>query len=320
MLMSTVKSRGECVGIWVGLGCLTAMAAMARGQTCQPCGSLNWAAPNANVISARTQYALQIPGTPLPRLVCRVELPTGTRFRTPAAVPISLLAADAAGRPGRTLATALATILPRRGIYQAAFGRPVQIPAGATTYVQISGTSGDIYLPVTPAGLPSVVYDGGPGRWRGPTTTAAWILRLVCTTTTSARGGNLTQLANGCPSSNGLVARAVSSRRPIAGAHYEELLFRAPTQRAVIWFVFGSRNPIDLSNFGAPGCVLQVPPILGVPRQTDPLGEAILTFMLRPDPSLIGRSVVSQWAIRDTPTNALGFVVSDAYRLTIGNY
>ena len=79
--------------------------------------------------------------------------------------------------------------------------------------------------------------------------------------------------------------------------------------------------PIDLVAIGAPGCMLRTDMVVGqvVPtKNVPPEVRASALWPVPADPSLAGAALNNQWAGIDPAANALGVVVSDALRITLG--
>jgi hypothetical protein len=99
-----------------------------------------------------------------------------------------------------------------------------------------------------------------------------------------------------------------------ARPHSISLLLHGPSSTS--WH--GIPLPFDLATLGAPGCQ-----VLAAGNQvdvlaTDPSGAGRLRFVFPVDPNLFGRAFYNQFVVYDPGANALGFVVSQGGRGTIG--
>ena len=75
--------------------------------------------------------------------------------------------------------------------------------------------------------------------------------------------------------------------------------------------------PLDLTNFGGPGCFLNVNPVLDYPTTTNALGDAQLLFDVPHLPSIVGGVSYSQWISADPMNPLLPYATSNGLAITI---
>lgn len=77
--------------------------------------------------------------------------------------------------------------------------------------------------------------------------------------------------------------------------------------------------PWDWTGLGAPGCTAFASGEVGLTVGTDSMGRASIDVPVPTTPSLVGGNIFFQWMVLDPTANALGVVLSDAGKATIGS-
>ena len=135
---------------------------------------------------------------------------------------------------------------------------------------------------------------------------------------------------NACPGSNGLrpALTAASTEAPQLGSTFVVRLQNTLPNAAAFACIGYSRTdafggsvplPVDLTNYGAPGCFLRVDPRVKLLVVTDASGVAYIDFALPPIIALRGLPVFMQSIQLDQPNNALGLSVTNDVRILLGD-
>ncbi|MCA8973401.1 MAG: hypothetical protein KDC98_01700 [Planctomycetes bacterium] len=128
----------------------------------------------------------------------------------------------------------------------------------------------------------------------------------------------LSTFGDGCTGSNSLQPTMVISGTPQLGQTVNLDLASAPAN-GLAFFVLGFGNgfplPLDLGNFGAPGCWQYVNPLALVPTVTDTAGGAVMPFAIPNSAAYYGTRIYAQWACVDAGANSLGVTTSDYARM-----
>lgn len=136
-------------------------------------------------------------------------------------------------------------------------------------------------------------------------------------------GANIALFGNECPGSNQLPPRVWGKELPYLGQSMTIGLWDAPANAGALLAIGTQRGlwgglplPWDLKP-GAPGCFINVAPILLVAAQADAAGSAAPTFVLPGDPSLAQAALYYQWLVIDPQANGLGLTASRGARAVL---
>lgn len=80
----------------------------------------------------------------------------------------------------------------------------------------------------------------------------------------------------------------------------------------------GGTLPFSFAGIGAPGCNMLAEPIVDLPAMVDAGGNASISIPVPNNTALIGSIAYQQWFVVDPPANALGTVLSNAAKVTVG--
>jgi hypothetical protein len=148
--------------------------------------------------------------------------------------------------------------------------------------------------------------------------------------TTATFGGgapaNWSNIGGGCAGTKGIPA-LFPAANPVVGTSYVTRTAYAPTNSIGLFLLgfsssvwSGGALPLDLGVIGAPGCLLRTDAVAMDAVVTDADGTASLSYSLPIDPLLVGAVLYQQLAAYDPTVNALGFTVSNAGAMTIGQF
>ena len=148
--------------------------------------------------------------------------------------------------------------------------------------------------------------------------------------TTATFGGgapaNWSNIGGGCAGTKGIPA-LFPAANPVVGTSYVTRTAYAPNNSIGLFLLgfsssvwSGGALPLDLGVIGAPGCLLRTDAVAMDAVVTDADGTASQSYSLPNDPLLVGAVLYQQLAAYDPTVNALGFTVSNAGALTIGEY
>jgi hypothetical protein len=288
-------------------------ASFARfGQACpgsvpQPpavCRELN---PNGGALSGVTrtwEYSYTVPGTGSLQVL---SFDLFTRSTGGVQVVPAHIYAAAGNAPATTpLASTTLTVGPTAGFYTATFAAPVSVTG--TFYLSMDSSAQTVVLSQLSSGSGGTSFYRAPvsGAWTasGLVTRPAW--RVTC-----AGGAQFASPAlgnQGLPNVGGAYRVTLADALPAAAAALLSGLSDASHM--------GTPLPWPLP--GAPGCDLRVAPEVADAVTVGTAGSADRSFAVPNLSSLIGISLYHQWVVFD-PANALGLVVSEGGRATIGN-
>lgn len=127
------------------------------------------------------------------------------------------------------------------------------------------------------------------------------------------------QFGQGCQSSAGTVPQLAGATNSRLGGDLSLNLSQAPAN-SLIWFNLNvtPTQPVDLGQYGAPGCTALVFPIVNVGMTGSSSGTAFLRAPLPDEPAFAGSSVYGQVLVFDLFANNLGFVASNGVELVLG--
>lgn len=147
--------------------------------------------------------------------------------------------------------------------------------------------------------------------------TGTYTLRLACN-----QSAQYHVFAGGCVGSNGLAPRWTVRHleQPLIGTTFVGEFRDCPANGVVFPFLGFSRTvalgsiplPLDLGVVGAPGCVLDVDPVVSTGLLTDAIGGATWAFPIPQVPALSGVVIAQQAFVFDPTVNALGLTLSNA--------
>jgi hypothetical protein len=116
-----------------------------------------------------------------------------------------------------------------------------------------------------------------------------------------------------------------SGELPIVGSTFVRVATRMPSFSGVLQligfsdsFFSGGPLPFDLSSLGAPGCTLNVDPLLIYLYVSDAAGRARFQTSLPVSPVFAGFTLYEQLLVLDPPANPLGATLSNSIEYTIG--
>ena len=213
--------------------------------------------------------------------------------------------ADAGGSPAATpLATTTMTIGTTPGFYTATFAVPVAV--SGTFYIGYENSPGGIISNLN-AGTTGTGYyrTAVSGSWSQSSLVQRPSWRV------------------GCGGSAGFATPELgSSGLPALGASYDVTLAMAATSSVAVFFSGLSDSiyqgtPLPVALPGAPGCNVLAAPSVTTVELISAAGTASSTVVVPNNVSLMGAEVFHQWAVLDA-VNALGIVVSDAGKATLG--
>ncbi|MHC4514967.1 MAG: FG-GAP-like repeat-containing protein [Planctomycetota bacterium] len=122
----------------------------------------------------------------------------------------------------------------------------------------------------------------------------------------------------GCPSSLGRQPRNSMSAPPNLGQQTAFVLRAAPASTTVALNIAMTRSNVDFGMMGAPGCTGLAMPVYQFFLQSSSQGTLTLPVTVPSNTSLLGNSAYTQWWAVDLKQNALGVIVSDGVKLTVG--
>jgi subtilisin family serine protease len=148
--------------------------------------------------------------------------------------------------------------------------------------------------------------------------------------TTATFGGgapaNWVNIGGGCPGTKGIPA-LFPAANPVLGTSFVTRSAYAPGNIFGLFLIGGSSTvwsggalPFDLGLIGAPGCLLRTDVIAIDAVLTDNDGTASQSYVIPNNPTLVGAVLFQQLAAYDPTVNALGFTVSNAGAMTIGEF
>ena len=186
-----------------------------------------------------------------------------------------IYAADAAGAPGKTLASATIHWTATAGWHRATLAKPLLIQPNTKFFL---GFENPGKLPYMSAGPDTVEHWHSGPSWRGPYK-ARWNYNLIC-----------------CNQSGGAIPVLVQSGRALRSATRCRSTCRRPwqTRPAVLIFGFSTTNwgpftlPINLTPAGAPNCALLVSWELATVHPTDGSGNASAKLSFPNDRRFLG--------------------------------
>lgn len=159
---------------------------------------------------------------------------------------------------------------------------------------------------------------GGRTPHPQPPASDTWILRYTTPPPAFARIGA------GCAGHQGAPTLRSVPDAPYLGEVFRIVVDGVPPDRpTLLWFgaardvAFGRTLPLDLADFGMPGCALHIRPDLGI-AVFNWGGSAAWNFVLPADPALVAQPFYVQALVMDPGINALGMVVSDAMAARMG--
>ena len=213
--------------------------------------------------------------------------------------------ADAGGGPAATpLATTTITVGTTPGFYTATFATPVAV--SGTFYIGYENSPGGIISNLN-AGTTGTGYyrTAVTGSWSQSSLVQRPSWRVSC-------GG----------SSGFATPELGNSSLPTLGTSYDVTLEKAAASSVAVFFSGLSDSvyqgsPLPLSLPGAPGCNVLAAPAVTAVELISATGSADSSVVVPNNASLMGIQVFHQWAVLDT-VNALGIVVSDAGKATLG--
>lgn len=148
--------------------------------------------------------------------------------------------------------------------------------------------------------------------------------------TTATFGGgapaNWSNIGGGCAGTKGIPS-LFPEANAVVGTSYVARAAYAPDNSIGLFLLgfsgsvwSGGALPFDLGLLGAPGCLLRTDAVAMDAVVTDADGTASQSYSLPNDPLLVGAVLYQQLAAYDPTVNALGFTVSNAGALTIGEF
>ena len=281
----------------------------AYGQGCQGsfpaptyCASLN---PNGGTLSNSTnsfEYCYQVSGlgsVQVQSFDIYTQSNSGTITR-----PAHIYLPSGGGPSGTPVATTTITVGTTPGFYTATFAAPVSV--SGTFYIGYENSPGGVISNLN-GGAAGVGYyrTAVTGSWNqsGLVNSPSW--RVDCG---QGSGFSAPEIGNvGLPS---------------LGSSYDVTVSRAATSTFAVLLsglsdTVYQGTPLPAALPGAPGCDLQASADVTSAQVVSSTGTASGTINVPNAPSLMGLPVYHQWAVLDS-VNALGIVVSDAGRATVG--
>jgi len=216
--------------------------------------------------------------------------------------------ASAGGVPAATpLGSTTVTVGAAPGFYTATFNPPVAV--NGTFYLGFDTTAQNAYISILTAGQTGVGFYRDPPNGQPNWLLSALVTRPSWLISCSGPGTPLTPTLGNVGT-------------PKLGQSYSVTLVDALDNTfAVLASGLSDSNwagvPLPVTLPGAPGCDLLIDPLILDPHLTGP-GMASGSFLVPNDNSLVGLPWFHQWAVLD-PANALGLVLSNAGRASIGN-
>lgn len=267
------------------------------GSVGTECISVNLPGTFSGNVGAAANFALPT-NSGLNPLVCGVELLCQLNTATtPTSMNVWLYDADAAGKPGKIIATSTMTVTPTLMLNRATFAQPVLFAPNTPFFIVFDNRVG-LKLPIMSTGTANVHYFGGPPTWNGPFTSVRWNFNVIC-----CGGGKAPVISNtGTPTIGQSFTIDLSVARPLSQAL---LGFGAP------------RTSIDLKIIGAAGCTLYTNPLLVSYLATNNLGTAAMKVDVPNSAGLIGATVDTQYAVAD-PVNPAGVVFTAGGEVKVG--
>lgn len=272
-----------------------------------PCPELNAAGGSLSNTTRDNEYCYQVLNSSA-RAVTGFDIwsaSTGGSVTVPAHIYL-----DVAGAPDATpIASTTMTVDATEGFYTATFTPAVQVTG--TFYLGFDTTAQNAYINNLTSGA------SGVGFWRDiPNGTTNW--------STSGLVQRPSWLVNCQPAAAGLVPQIGITGLPQVGTSYQPTLSDAlPATFALLISGLSDQLhlglPLPLPIPGAPGCDLLVAATVTDLAITDAGGAANLPMVIPTTPSLVGLNVFHQWAVWEATVNALGIVVSDGGKVTIGS-
>jgi len=122
----------------------------------------------------------------------------------------------------------------------------------------------------------------------------------------------------GCPSSLAKQPRNTMSALPNLGEKTRFVLRAAPASTTIALNIAMAPSAVDFGWYGAPGCTGLAMPLIQVFLQSSTQGTFSLPVKVPNDTKLLGNSAYIQWWAVDLQQNALGVIVSDGVKLTVG--
>ena len=211
-------------------------------------------------------------------------------------IPVMLRAWDGGSyaHSGTLLRSSNLVLHRTRGWYRAQWA-PITLPAD--TLISIEVYTGNYVPPLAAGGLPITVPGGSAQYLR---------YRFTCT-------------------DRGLVPELYAVRTPSIGQTFAVHLRDAqPLSAASLCTGFSASSyggfspPLDLTQIGAPGCLLLVGPEVVQAQVTDAVGHGSNAFLVPSSNSIVGVELFQQWVCLDPSANALSVVLSNGGHARIG--
>jgi hypothetical protein len=206
---------------------------------------------------------------------------------------------------------------------------PAWIPVGLQVPFQFLPGQGDILVEIrtTGATVTETLWSlGGPAVVQGE-----MVLGQMTSGTGSVYNAPLLRLCvdhpevslhgHNCPGTGGTAPLLGITGVPTPGAQPTFWLSNAPPNGIAI-AAYGFDNeppfPVNLTPFGATGCVQYFPLVLLEPVLTNGLGIGQHALPLSSSPSVVGNIILGQYFVLDPGANALGITASNYGRMLIG--
>lgn len=267
------------------------------------CTTLN-AAGGTLANNTRTwEYCYTVPGIGNAQVV---SFDIFTRSTGGTVVVPAHLYAQVGGAPDTTpLASTTISVGPTAGFYTASFAAPAGV--SGTFYISVDSSAQTVLLSQLSAGA------AGTSWYRAPVT-GSWLQSGLITRPSWRVSCSGSQFATPALAAQGV---------PTLGASYDVTLANAANGTGALLLTGlsdavhqGLSLPYSLP--GAPGCAVLVSPDSSRFAVSSASGTASLGFALPNAAAFLGTRLLHQWAIFE-PANALGIVVSNAGRATIGD-
>jgi hypothetical protein len=268
------------------------------------CAQLNPTGGTLATTNIAREYAYTVPSIGSAQVIGFDIFTRSTNAGT-VVVPAHLYA-QVGGLPAATpLASTTLTVGPTAAFYTATFASPV--PVSGTFYVAMDSSAQTVLRSHLTTGSSGSAYARIPpsGAWTLSTAVTRPSWRVSCT------GG--AQFASPELGNTGV---------PEIGGSYTLTLAKALANAPVVLVsgfsdqLFGG-VPLPLPLPGAPGCNLLVAADVAFIQFASPTGTSSFTIAVPASIGLIGTELFHQWAVFD-PVNALGLVVSNAGKASIG--
>jgi len=268
------------------------------------CAQVN---PNGGNLSNSTnqyEYTFEVPSIGNAQ-VTSFDIYTRSNVGAGLILPAFIYAQSGSGPSTTPLATTTISLDAAAGFYTATFGPPVTV--SGTFYVGFSGPNNSIISNLS-SGANGTGYYRTPvsGSWTQSSLVQRPSYRVYCS------GGQ--QFATPVLGNSGL---------PILTSSYDVLLSDAVAASPAFILTGLSDTLYQTTSLpapipGAPGCTVQAAPDVTLLTLTSASGTASATFSVPSSASFVGLNLYHQWAVLDA-VNAVGIVVSDAGKASIGN-